>query len=75
MKKKNEPWRILVSLAAIAYIVYMWVDKDILSTFTGLSGADAAPIAATAAAVYAVKAIGAVAVVLLIKWIIRKLKK
>ena len=27
--KKREPWRIVVAMIAAAYIIYMWVEKDI----------------------------------------------
>ena len=30
-KKKKEPWRIIVGIIAIAYIVYVWVEKDIIT--------------------------------------------
>ncbi|MDO4746628.1 MAG: hypothetical protein Q4B18_08725 [Bacillota bacterium] len=31
-KKKKEPWRFIVRIICIAFIVYVWVEKDIVST-------------------------------------------
>ena len=50
-KKKKEPRRLIVGLIAIAYIVYTWVEKDIFSALTAVSGEQALPMAATSMAV------------------------
>ena len=33
-KKKKEPWRVIVKMISIAFIIYVWVEKDIVSTLT-----------------------------------------
>ena len=35
-EKKREPWRIAAGIAAIAFIVYTWLEKDVLSTYANL---------------------------------------
>ena len=73
--KKREPWRIVVGILAIAFIVYMWVEKDIASTYAALPKEQLLPVILTSAAVTLLK-VGAMAgVILLVKWIIRKFKK
>lgn len=32
--KKREPWRIVVASLSIAYIVFMWVRKDIVTIYS-----------------------------------------
>ena len=59
--KKREPWRIVVGILVIAFIVYMWVEKDIASTYT--------------AAVTLLKVAAMAGGILLVKWIIGKFKK
>lgn len=27
--QKKEPWRIIVAIISIAFIIYMWIEKDI----------------------------------------------
>ena len=75
MNFKKEPWRLVVGIAAIAYIVYMWVDKDLLSAFSGISAEQALPMAATSAAVTIAKVLLLAGAVLVIKLIANKLKK
>ncbi|MBQ3256735.1 MAG: hypothetical protein IJA67_04925 [Oscillospiraceae bacterium] len=43
-KKKKEPWRYIVSGIAFAYIVYMWIEKDVLSTLTTIPAEQTLPI-------------------------------
>ncbi len=73
--KKKEPWRIIVGIIAIAFIVYMWVKKDIITIYTTMPQEQAFPLIATTIAVSLIK-IGAIAGgILLIKWIISKAMK
>ena len=43
-KKQKEPWRYIVSGIAFAYIVYMWIEKDVLSTLTTIPAEQTLPI-------------------------------
>ena len=71
-KKKKEPWRLLVGIIAIAYIVYTWVEKDIFTSLTAVSGEQALPIAATSMAVTFAKVTIMAAIIFVIKWLTGK---
>ena len=74
-EKKHEPWPIVVGILVIAFIVYMWVEKDIASTYAALPKEQLLPVILTSAAVTVLK-VGAMAGgILLVKWIIGKFKK
>lgn len=73
--QKKEPWRIVVFILALAYIIYMWIEKDILSIYANLSAEQALPLAVTTVAVSLLK-VGALTVgILFVKWIVGKFKK
>ena len=74
-EKKREPWRIVVGILAIAFIVYMWVEKDIASTYAALPKEQLLPMIVTSAAVTLLKIAAMAGGILLIKWIIGKLKR
>jgi hypothetical protein len=71
-KKKKEPWRLLVGIIAIAYIVYTWVEKDIFASLTAVSGDQALPMAATSMAVTLAKVAIMAAIIFVIKWMTGK---
>lgn len=74
-KQKKEPWRIVVGVIAIAYIIYMWVEKDIVTIYSSMPAEQALPLAVTAVAVSLAK-VGVMTVgILFIKWIIGKINK
>lgn len=73
-KKKKEPWRLIVGLIAIAYIAYMWVEKDIFSSLTAVSGDRALPMALTSIAVTFTKIAVMAGIILLTKWLVGKVK-
>ena len=75
MNFKNEPWRLLVGIAAIAYIAYMWIDKDLLSVYAALPSEHLLPMATTGALVTVFKVVMFAAVLFLVKIIIGKTKK
>ena len=50
-KNNKEPWRIIVGIASIAYIVFMWVKKDIVSIYTTMPQEQIVPLIATTVAV------------------------
>ena len=72
---KKEPWRILVGVLGIGWIVYMWVKKDIVSLYATMSPEQILPLVVTNVAVTLLKVIGIAAVILLVKWLAGKLKK
>ena len=73
--QKKEPWRIVVAIIAIAYIIYMWVEKDILAIYSSMPAEQALPLAVTTVFVSLVKVGLMAAGILLIKWIAGKFKK
>lgn len=75
MNFKKEPWRLVVGLASIVYIVYMWVNKDLLSDLTQIPVDGALPMAVTSIAVTIAKFALLAGAVLVIKLIANKVKK
>lgn len=74
-KQKKEPWRIIVAILSIAFIIYMWVEKDIVSIYSSMPAEQALPLAVTTVAVSLLK-VGALTVgILFAKWIVGKVKK
>ena len=73
-KKKKEPWRIVVGILAIASIVYMWIEKDIMTIYTTMPKEQVVPLIATTIAVSLGKVAAIAGGILLVKWIIGKFK-
>jgi hypothetical protein len=69
---KKEPWRWIVFGLAVAYIAYMWISK---AAGSSLPAEDLLPMAVTGIAVTAVKVIAIACGILLLKYILSKLKK
>ena len=69
----KEPWRIIVGIASIAYILFMWVKKDIVSIYTTMPQEQIVPLIATTVAVSVFKVALIAGAILLIKWIIGKI--
>lgn len=73
--KKTELWRIIAAIISACYIVYMWTEKDIASIYATMPQEQIVPMVATTIAV-AVGKIALVAIgVILLKWIMKKMKK
>ncbi len=74
-KKKIEPWRIIVFIIAVALIIFMWVKKDIAEIYATMPAEQIAPLIITTIAVSFLKVAAIAGVILLIKWIVSKIKK
>ena len=72
---KNEPWRLLVGLASIAYILFLWTKKDIGGIYSGLFQEDVIPLVATTLLVSLVKMAAIAGILLFVRWIIKKCRK
>ena len=72
--RKKEPWRIVVGLLSIAFIVYFWIDKDIMTIYTTMPKEQVVPMVATTVIVSLVKIAVIAGGILLLKWIINKIK-
>lgn len=77
MKNKNntpkEPWRIVVFVIAVAFIVFMWISKDIKSIYETVPKEQATALIITTIAVSLIKVAAIIAVCMLIKWVLDKL--
>ena len=69
-KKKIELWRIIVFVLAVAFIIFMWVKKDIAALYSNVPKEELLPLIVTSVAVSLFK-FGVIAgAVLLIRWIV-----
>ena len=73
-KPKKEPWRIIIAILAVIFIVVMWVKKDIVSAFEAFSPDQILPVVATTVVVTLVKVAILAGAILFIKWLIKKIK-
>ncbi len=74
-KKKIEPWKIIVFVIAVAFIIFMWVKKDIAEIYATMPSEQIVPLLVTTIAVSLLKVAVIAGAILLIKWIIDKMKK
>ena len=72
--RKIEPWRIIVGTISIVFILFLWVKNDIASTLVTMPKEEAIPLVVTTIVVSVVKVIAIAGVILLVKWVIRKIK-
>jgi hypothetical protein len=75
VNKKKVPWRIIVFIISVAFIVFMWVKNDIVDIYTTMPAEQVAPLIVTTVAVSVVKVAAIAGAVFLIKWFIGKVKK
>jgi hypothetical protein len=73
--KKKEPWRIRVFILSVACIVFLWERKDIAAIYATVPAQQIAPLIATTIAVSLLKVAAITGGVLLIKWVVGKVKK
>ena len=71
-KKKIEPWRIIVFILAVAFIIFMWVKKDIAEIYATMPSEQIAPLIVTTIAVSLLKVADITALISLIKLIVGK---
>ena len=74
-KKRIEPWRIIVFILALAFIIFMWVKKDISKIYATVPQEQIAPLVVTTIAVSLMKVAAIAGAILLIKWIVGKTNK
>ena len=73
--RPREPWRIIVGIVSIVFIVYMWAEKDIAAIYAAVPKEQVASLIATTILVSVMKAAAIAGAVLLIKRMIGKTKK
>ena len=74
-KGKKVPWRWIVGLLSILYILFLWLKKDVLAMYTTIPQEQILPLAVTTIAVSLIKVVALAGMVLLVKWIFGKMKK
>ena len=72
--RKIELWRIVVGILSIAFIIFLWVKNDIASTLVTMPKEQAIPLIVTTVVVSVVKVAVIAGVLLLVKWVIGKIK-
>ena len=72
---KKPVWRIIVFWLSVAVIMLMWVYKGMTGTLSGMSLADALPMIAVSFVVTLVKVAVMAGILLLVKWVVSKIKK
>ena len=73
--QKKEPWRIVVAGISIGFIVYMWVQKDIVAIYSTMPKEQVLPLIVTTVVVSLFKVGAITAVILFVKWLVSKIKK
>ena len=73
-QRKTEPWRIIFALISVAYIIFMWVKKDIAAIYESMPVEQIVPMIATTVAVSVLKVLAIAGVILAMKWIVGKIK-
>jgi hypothetical protein len=73
--RKPKPWRIIIFILSLAFIVFMWSKKDIAAIYATMPPEEIMPLIATTLAVSALKVAAIAVAVFFVKWIIDKAKK
>ena len=73
--KKIEPWRIVVAILSIGFIIYMWTTKNITEIYGDLPAEQLLPLIVTNMVVSLIKVAGMTGAILLIKWLVAKFKR
>ena len=74
-KKNIEPWRIVVFIIAIAFMIFIGIKKDVANIYATQPSEQIVPLIATTVAVSLVKVAAIAGGILLIKWIVGKIKR
>ena len=73
-KKKIELWRILVFILAVGFISFMWIKKDISGIYTTMPSEQSWALIVVTIVVSLLKVLAITGVMLLVKFIIGKIK-
>lgn len=74
MNNKKEPWKIILGILSIVFIIFMWVKKDIVTIYSTMPKDQVFPMIVTTIAVTLVKVLLISALILLVKWTVGKIK-
>ena len=73
--KKVEPWRIAAFIIAVAFIIFMWVRKDVAEIYATMPKEEIAPLIATTVAVSLMKIALIAGAFFHVKWFVGKIAK
>lgn len=71
---KKEPWRIILAVVCIIFIIFMWIKKDIAAIYSTMPKEQVLPLIFTSVAVTLIKVVALAVVIFIIKWISAKFK-
>lgn len=71
---ERKPRRIIIGILSIAVIAYMWIEKDVLGLWSGISNEDLLPLLMTNGVVMIVKIALLAGAIYVIKIIAKKIK-
>lgn len=74
-RKRIEPWRIVAFIIAVGFIVYTWIKKGVADIYAAMPADEVLPLIVTTVAVSLLKVAAIACGILLIKWVIGKVKK
>lgn len=74
-KNKKEPWRVIVFIISMLFIAFMWVKNDVICIYTTMPKEQVVPLIVTTILVSLIKVAAIAGGVLLIKWIVSKIKR
>ena len=72
--KNKKPWKIIVFIISVGYIIFMWVKKDIAEIYATMPKQQITPLIVTAALVTLLKVSLIAGALLFIKRLITKFK-
>ena len=72
--KKKEPWKIIVGIVSILYIIFMWVKKDIVGIYNTMPQEQILPLITTTVLVTLAKVVVLAVIIFFVKWVLSKIK-
>lgn len=73
--RRKVPWRKILGIISICYIILMWTKTDIFSVYTTISQEEIIPLIVMTVIVSLIKVAVITGGILLVKWLIKKVTK
>ena len=74
MNYKKEPWRLVVGILSVLFIVFLWVKNDIIEIYASAPKETLVPMLVTTVAVSLLKLACITGILVFVNWLIRKIK-
>lgn len=74
MNYKKEPWRLVVGILSVLFIIFLWVKNDIVEIYTSAPRETLVPMLVTTVAVSLLKLACITGILVFVNWLIRKIK-